>query len=401
MTTQTISTSGSDHSPQMRRVRWIGVVAIVAAGLGIVGILLSSVGRFGVFNLRATWLDTLPWVVVLVLAICVHRLQGRSSSASALGLAAFAATFAGPALVAALVGLRWTGEPVDLGIPRVVFDDATVDHSVTITRLGLLFIILATVLLFISIWVAVSRLASIRGVDIPKSPYRVEVLALILVVILVALLVPVSTSIGVVGVLPYSSEQVLLLSWVVPLVLVLAFALRSPGQGSIWVISGLAIAFVFEPIIRVLALVILSRLEWADGGIEEWLQPIALGGGRGSAPMLATPWLLIPIAVLCIVVLLWNSQLSPVAQRTVDRSPSAQIDPWAGTAFVLSYVPLISFPAIILGHVSYERIVADGERERGRVLAAAAIFFGMLNIALIALFVGGALDTATKLLDRG
>jgi hypothetical protein len=381
VTEHTFATAESRRSTWTRSSRWVGVLAMVAAGMGIVGSLVKSFEFFGATELRVTWLDTLPWIIVLILGVCVHFLRGRGSTASAYGLVTFSAVIAGPTLLVSLAELR-----------QVKFE--------SLLTVGLLLSIVAAVLLIIGIWTVVAKAASIGVIDIPKSPFRVEVLAIILVFVLVALLVPESSFMGFTQIFGEYAQWAYLLSWVVPLALVLTFTLRSPGLGSVWVIAALAIAFVIEPLVRTVVLLIFSALDWVNE-LGKWLQPTGLAAGRESIPLFASAWLVIPVIVLCLVVLLWNANPSPVTAHVVERSPSAQIDPWAGTAFILSYVPLISFPAIVLGHISYERIVADGERHRGRVLAAAAIFFGVLNIALIALFVGGALDAVSNLLDRG
>lgn len=382
MTEHMFATVQGRHGAWTRSTRWVGVLAMVAAGMGIVGSLVKSFEFFGATELRVTWLDTLPWIIVLILGICVHFLRGRGSLASAYGLVTFSAVIAGPTLLVSLAELR-----------QVKFE--------SLLTVGLLLSIIAAVLLIIGIWTVVAKAASIGVIDIPKSPFRVEVLAIILVFVLVAFLEPESSFVGYAQFFGDYAQWAYLLSWVVPLALVLTFTLRSPGLGSVWVIAALAIAFIIEPLLRTVVLDIFSSLDWMNE-LGEWLQPTELAAGRASIPLFASVWLLIPVVALCLVVLLWNANPSPVTAHVVERSPSAQIDPWAGTAFILSYVPLISIPAIVLGHISYERIVADSERHRGRVLAAAAIFFGVLNTAaLIALIVSGALDAVSNLLDRG
>jgi len=364
------------------------------------GMLIAAVGRFGLVNLRTTWLEIPPWMVVMAFAICVRVLPGRKSTASSFGLAVFSATFVGPLLVATLLNLRWSGDSVDLGIPFIPFRDVTSDQSDTYTTVGLLLALIAGLLLVVVIGVVVARALSYQVGEIPKSPFRIEVLSLILILFIVALVFSSNTDLGMGGVIGALPGPVLLLSWSVPLTLVLAFTLRSSGQGSIWAVVGLAIAFVIEPVFRVLLLTVLNSFGWADG-IDEWILPTALSMSRGASPTLASAWLIIPVTFLCVVVLLWNTQPSPSSRAPIERSASAPIDAWAGTAFVLSFVPLVSLPAIVLGHVSYDRIVADGERQRGRVLAAAAIFLGILNVASILLVSAGALGMVSNLLDRG
>ncbi len=399
MTMQWINAPAGSISSRVRSGRWVGTVAIVAAGLGMAGMLLASVGRFGLVNLRTTWLEIMPWIAVMAFAICVRVLPGRKSAASSFGLAVFSATFVGPLLVATLLSLRWSGESVDLGIPFIAFGDFTSNQSGTYTTVGLLLALIAGLLLVVVIWVVVARAVSLHVGEIPKSPFRVEVLSLILVLIVVALVLSSTTDIGVGDVIGDLPGPVLLLAWIVPLTLVLAFTLRSSGQGSVWAIAGLAVAFVIEPMVRALLLAVFNSFDWAEG-IDGWIQPTAMAMSRGTSPTLASAWLIIPVTVLCILVLLWNAQPSPNFRSPIERSAAAPIDAWAGTAFVLSFVPLISLPAIVLGHVSYERIVADGERQRGRVLAAAAIVFGELNIASILLLSTGALGIDSNLLGR-
>ena len=190
------------------------------------------------------------------------------------------------------------------------------------------------------------------------------------------------------------------ISWFVPVTLTLALGLRRSGLGSMWVAAAALFVFVLEPIVRTLALNAFEGLGWA-GELSGWMQSSGLLASRSAAPIETTQAIMLPVLAIAAIVLLWNStpQQAPRAEGRYELA--APLEPWAATALVLSFVPILSVPAIVLGHVSYERIAALGVAYRGRMIAATAIILGILNLTIVFLFFAGALQSVTTLVGRG
>lgn len=372
-------------------LRWTGTLAVVGGAFGLVGTLTISVGYFGTGSLRGAWLLALPWLVIMVFGFLVRFLRGARSAGASLGLAVLGAVVVGPVFVSAAGRLRWIDDPglwpTPIGFSTNVSDSA----AEWLLRGGLVLVVIAAFLVGISCWIPVARTTTIPGSQMPRSPYRIEVLALVFVLVLVAL--STSTSdLTFFGTYASVAQLAILLSWIVPLSLVLGLSLRSNGLGSLWVAAGLGIAVVAEPVVRSIGLAVFSGLNWTDAA-DSWYQESVFAVGNGLISTAANGWIILPSIVIIVVIALWNASGSLVEGPSSRETPiSAPLDPWAGTAFVLAFIPLISVPALALGHISYERVVASDKPLRGRVLAATAIVLSLFNIAAVVLIATGAVS---------
>ena len=369
-------------------VRWVGTLAVVAGFVAITGTVMVSIGYFGTGSVRSVWLELLPWIVIILFGFLARFLRGQRATGAAIGLAVIGVLVAGPSIIGNLARLRWLNDadlwPVAAGTPT----DISPTTAEWLLAVGLLLIVIASIMVAISSWIPVSRSALIPGIRIPRSPYRIEVLALLFVFVIVAVATA-SDAWSSFGTYSTFTKTALLLSWLIPLTLVLGFTLRSSGMGSLWAVAALGIAVIAEPAARSLALSVWSGLGWTNAE-DWWYQEQAWAMGRGLAPGLASATLILPVIVLIAVVILWNAQPAAIDGPYVRTTPaSAPLDPWAGVAFVLAFIPLIALPALILGHISYERIAASDRPVRGRVLAATAITIGIVSVTALALFITG------------
>lgn len=384
----------TEGTPQdrFRHLRWTGTLAVVSGALGLTGNLLIAAGYFDISGLRSAWLTGLPWIAVIAFGLLVRFLRGFKSAGASLGLAVVGAVLAGPAFLMSAARLRWMNEPGLWPSPASSLRTVSDDAAEWLLTGGLTLTVVAAVLLVASCWIPVARAGAIPGNLVPRSPYRIETLALIVVLVVVAF----STSRGdwaFFGTYSTFAHIAILLSWIVPLSVVLGLGLRSNGLGSLWVATGLAVAVVVEPVARFIGLTIWSTLGWNDAP-DDWYQEGALTTGSLLIPTAASAWIILPVLAIIGVIVLWNSTSRLIEGPFSHETPrSAPLDPWAGTAFVLSFVPVISVPALILGHISYERVVTSDQPLRGRVIAATAIVLGLLNIAVVVLVASGATST--------
>lgn len=360
------------------RIRHTGTYAIVAGFLGIVSSTSVALGYFGASGLTAVWIDFIPWVFVITFGYLVRFLSGERSAGASIGLAVFGSMIAGPTIVSSAGRLRWLGEPTLWPNPSGNNPDFSEAWANTLVGVGSSLLLISAVLLGITIVAPVIRLITIRGRQIARSAFRIEVLVLLFLFAVSASLTADSAFKGL-GTYSSLSALSLTLSWVIPIVLVLSLALRTTGVGSIWAIAGLALAMIVEPMLRTVFVLLTEQISWlADYG--DWYQQVALSTFTGLSPSLVSIWALIATIALITVVLVWNAQSPlPVVVRELPVSAEAPLDPWAGTAFILAFVPLLSIPAILLGHISYERIVSTEEPLRGRIVSATAIVIAILN----------------------
>lgn len=385
---------------RFRHLRWTGTVAVVAGAVGLTGNLLVSLSYFDIKGLRSAWITGLPWIAVIGFGLLVRFVRGPKSAGSSLGLAVVGAALAGPAFLMGAARLRWMNEPELWPSPPPSLLTISDDVAEWLLPSGLVLTLLAVVLLVVSCWTPIARASVIPGSQVPRSPYRIEALALVFVMVVVAF----STSTGnwaFFGTYSSYAQSAMLLSWLIPLSVVLSLGLRSNGLGSLWMAAGLAVVVIVEPLSRFITLSIWSGLGWTDAD-DSWYQEAALTSGNLLIPTAASAWIILPTLALIGVVLLWNSSKSlDEGPFSRDTPPGAPLDPWAGTAFVLSFVPVISVPALVLGHISYERVVSAERPLRGRVIAATAIVLGLLNIAAVMLIATGAVSSVSDLWNGG
>lgn|GEM_PF-3205446 len=391
-------------APRIPSVRWVGTWAIVASGLGIAGSVAELTYRFGFEALTSTVWDVLPWLAILVFAILARLLPGAQSLGSALGVAVLGSLVAGPQLVTALV--RWalvvsSLEPLDTSMISPVL------HA------GLALLTVASLMLLVAVIVPVARLAVLDGSGVPRSPFRVEVLALIAVLILTAL-ATVGSFTDELAYLTYvwtdapawigsMSGLGALLAWLVPLALVLALSLRSSGSASLWVVGALLVGVLVEPLLRAVISAVIGGTSGGAVDLASFAAPDGPVLSRGLAVAPSSFAIVLPAVLIALVVLLWNTRPAAPRHPSGGAPPSAPLDTWAAVAFLLSFlsvVPLIAIPAVILGHTSYEGIVARGEMHRGRLLAAAAIVVAILLASLIILIPASGLALLTDLIPE-
>jgi len=365
-------------SAPFRRIRHTGTYAIVAGFLGTASSIAIALGYFGVTGLSRVWIDFIPWLIVIAFGYSVRFLSGERSAGASIGLAVFGSMIAGPTIVSSAARLRWLGEPTLWPNPSVNNPDFSELVANILVGIGSATLLIAAVLLGISIATPIIRLISVRGAQVPRSAFRIEVLVLLFMFVAAASFTADSVFKGL-GTYSSFSALSITLSWVIPLVLVMSLALRSTGVGSLWAIGGLALVLILEPFVRTVFVLITEQVSWlADSG--NWYEGVTLSTATGLSPNLVSAWALIPTFALIILVLVWNAQPPlPVVVRELPVSAEAPLDPWAGTAFILAFVPLLSIPAILIGHISYERIVSTEEPRRGRIVSATAIVIAILN----------------------
>lgn len=377
---------------RFRYLRWVGTLAVVAGFLGAAGTILVSIGYFGTDGIRDLWFLLLPWVAVITFGFLARFLTGARSTGASIALAVIGASLAGPALLSAAARLRWLNNPELWPAPSQGPTDISTSTAEWLLAAGLSVIVIAAILLGITVWIPVARVATIPGSRVARTPYRIEVLAVLYAMILVAFaFAPSSWSTA--GTYSSLTQAALVLSWLIPLTLVLGISLRTSGIGSIWAVTGLGVVVLVEPAFRLIGLAVWSSLNWTSAS-EWWYLDQGLAFGSGLIVTLASPWLILPTLALIVVVLLWNSQPAPVDGPYCRSTPtSAPLDAWSGVAFVLAFIPLIAFPALILGHISYERITSSDKPLRGRLLAATAITLGTLNVFVLLVVGRGSIDS--------
>lgn len=396
-------TAGVRDAARIPSVRWVGTWAVVASGLAIAGSVAELAFRFGFDALTSTVWDVLPWLTILVFALLARLLPGAQSLGSALGVAVLGSLVAGPQLVTALV--RWA---------LVVGSDAPVTEAMSpeVLHAGLALQTAASLMLLVAVIVPVARICVLDGSGVPRSPFRVEVLALIAVLVLTAL-ATVGSLTDEWAYLAYAWTEApgwidslgglgALLAWLVPLALVLALSLRSSGSASLWVVGALLVGVLLEPLLRALISAVVGGSAGDTLGLASFAAPDGPVLSRGLAVAPSSVAIVLPSVLIALVVLLWNTRPAAPRHPSGGPPPSAPLDTWAAVAFLLSFlsvIPLIAIPAIILGHTSYEGIVARGEVQRGRLMAAAAIVVAILLASLVILIPAGGLALSNDLVS--
>lgn len=344
--------------------RWVGTTAVVSGVLGVVAtVVLADRVWMAIASLA-------PWIVVITGGLLVRFLSGQRSVAAGFGLAVVSAVMAGPVMLSGLLALRWRDE---LAVwPGTVFELPFGGLNQTpgaLSTLSLILLIVSGFLLLVCFIVPLAAAARVPSARLPRSAFRIEVLALIFVMALVAgMRVPVI--LGEAGAYPQFASTAFVLSWLLPLVIGLALLLRNQGMASLWVAAGLAVILAVEPLVTVIV-----SPDW-----QRFPQPTLIGDG-----------LVLPALILVIVLVLWNTQ-NPIREplRGVPVPVQARLEPWSAVALLLSIFPPTAVPALILGHVSYERIVASDRPMRGRLLAGSAMVIAILSLSTFFLIAIGA-----------
>lgn len=347
--------------------RWWSVCLATSAGAGLLGSLLMNTAEYGLSSLGSGMLRALSWLAVLILAIVAARLSLVKGTPLAFAAAVIAAVTAGPAMVAAI--RNFTGTLNGDWIPLGDFDDPSAEYARTIALVGLGLVILAGLATLLLLIALLLRLGAIPPADIPRTPFRLEVIGSIVVFALAAM-VQVRFTTELAG----DDEFIGWITWFIPVVLLLALTLRRPGATSLWTVGGLIFIFIVDPVVR--------SVFSLDG----------VGNGVYGLGLLA-----VPVLLLSVIVLWWNATPPPVRRRADGLDIEAPLEPWAGAALVLSFIPILAIPAVVLGHMAYER-VESGSQYRGRLVAAAAILISFINVAVVVLLAVSVQGTANSLL---
>ena len=349
-----------------RTPRWTGVLAvIIAVSALIAGRVQDASGSERITVPPLAWAPWELWLAIGVLGVCVLALRGVRALAAADALA---------------VACAWVCViPVFSGVaqaPRVI---QTIQHVEGLPDRGAQWVTLVVLLIGIAVGIlgviimaaAWRRWATLNSAALPRSPFRVEALVLIGAFAVVALVQ------GVGDLVSGADSVAWIVAFIVPVSLTLALSLRRSGWGSIW-IAGLLSLLVVDDVVRLL---LASELDFYR------FTPMSQG------------WANLLLIALIIVVLLWNSVRPATRTSATDGTLESPLDPWSAGAFVLAFVPLLSIPAVVLGHLSYEQTMGTSAMARSRLLAGAAIVIGMVNvIAIIALYFG-IIELARRLLS--
>jgi hypothetical protein len=379
--------------------RRIGVLIVWGAVIGLLGTLASDIAGFGLANLRVTWLDLVPWVVLVAMGGVAALASIRWGSALIEGAALLASAFVGPSFVIAIVDFNWALNVSGDSFTLVAFDDPTEAFSRILRIIGGCLVVFAGIMVLTAVAAVLLRQARVRPDQTPKTPFRLEALGATMAFAAVAIVTVLAVGAGS---FPRDESVVFWvgwISWFVPVTLSLALGLRRSGLGSMWVAAAALFVFVLEPIVRTLTLDALDGFGWV-GDLSGWMQPSWLLASRSTAPIETTQAIILPVLAIAAIVLLWNSTPQQAPRTEGRHELAAPLEPWAGAALVLAFVPILSVPAIVLGHVSYERIASLGVAFRGRMIAATAIILGILNLTFLLLFFAGALQSVTALIGR-
>ncbi len=365
-----VSTFHSLPSLQARyRPRGTGAWMVVASALGLVGSVLLPLTN-GSASLSTVvedaWLVPLAWLVLVALSIgglvggrVVPAATAVVASAFVLGEVVAVATTLAPIL------RRPFDRAADISFGTAWADDAQAIIGLTLVLVGGI-----AALAWVVRFVAADLRASGR---VDRSPYRIEVLVLIAVM-------AIATALGALG----STEGTIsALVTALPLATVLVLLLRQPGSTSMGVALGLALA------------AFLLALIGAAVGSDQFRPGLLVSPESEVGTFVSAAVALL----LIVVIVLWNLGVPEVEAASTASAPGDTLDPWAGAAFILAFIPLLSIPAVILGHLSYERLRRSEHLGRGRLVAGAAIVVGLANVFAIVLVWTGLAAASAALLD--
>ena len=167
-----------------------------------------------------------------------------------------------------------------------------------------------------------------------------------------------------------------------PLVLWLSFTLRQVGVVSIGSASGFVAAVALVPIAMLLITLLFGGSSASyvteDGNIA--------GSGQNAYDILNPMGVFSSVVgvslLLTFVVLWWNFGIyshQQLSERDLATT-SSKVNSLSVLAFLLSWIPLTSIPANILGHMAYDQILHQSESERGLGLSKAAIILSYISL---------------------
>jgi hypothetical protein len=166
-----------------------------------------------------------------------------------------------------------------------------------------------------------------------------------------------------------------------PLLLWLSFTLRQGGVVSIGSTVGLFSAVVLVPLIMGLLVAAFggsnARYVTGEGNRSAYAQPYEILNPSGM-----NTGLVIVALTLLLIVLWWNfGFFSQEIEHQTLSTTSSSVNSLSVVSFILSWIPLTSIPANILGHMAYDQILHDSKPQRGIGLSRAAIVLSYLSIA--------------------
>lgn len=175
--------------------------------------------------------------------------------------------------------------------------------------------------------------------------------------------------------------QMLLLIWLVPLTLWLAFTGRQGGAVALGSTAGLvAVLLVIPAALNQLVDQLFDGssggLVFVDGGITDAVPAYELIDRVGILPAAGV------VAVVMFVIALWwglgtHSGGNPSRALGTTQSP---VNSLSVVAFVLAWIPLTAIPAVVFAHMSYDQIVDGATAQRGIGLSRWAIVLGYLSL---------------------
>lgn len=175
--------------------------------------------------------------------------------------------------------------------------------------------------------------------------------------------------------------QLLLLTWLLPVTLWLAFTGRQGGAVALGSTAGLvAVLLVIPALLNQLVDLLFDGssggLVFADGGISDVVPAYELIDRVGILPAAGV------VAVVMFIIALWwglgtHSGGNPVRALGTTQSP---VNSLSVVAFVLAWIPLTAIPAVVLAHMSYDQVVDGDTAQRGIGLSRWAIVLGYLSL---------------------
>jgi hypothetical protein len=175
--------------------------------------------------------------------------------------------------------------------------------------------------------------------------------------------------------------RTLLLVWLVPLVLWLAFTLRQGGIVAVGSTGGLVAVFLVIPF--TMNQIATSAFGGNHGALV--LPDSAIATVRTSYDLVDRIGFLPAggaIAVVMFIVALWWG-LGTHAGGNPDRALGTTTSPvnnLSVVSFVLAWIPLTALPAVVLAHMSYDQIVDGDSAQRGLGLSRWAIVLGYISV---------------------
>jgi hypothetical protein len=188
------------------------------------------------------------------------------------------------------------------------------------------------------------------------------------------------------------TTQVWFMVWAIPLIIWVALAMRQGGITAIGSASGLVATFLVIPNLMNFLSDLFPEGSSANyvylyDGSQTEVNPAGQAydafnpfGFNASAA---------GVSALILLVALWWSLGSFADAKTTKSlaTTSSPVNSLSVLAFSLSWLPLTSIPANILGHMSYDQVISGDEPQRGIGLARWAIVISYVSLVAGAFFI--------------